>query len=446
MIRRILLALFLLPVPGTVISSDMSFLSRSMLTDYLQTEAQLPFMSSCQDRLAHTEEDCRHLRDELVASGYFPADYGKNGGTFYFGPLNFAEQRDIPGCCMSVLRMIEWLDARGKQDDNGKYAYALLEKINEIFFLQLHQLLVQNDMLKDQRGEMFFEALHEIYSCQVQVAPGKMVPAVLNIDGSIATPASVIPAQIGAPFRTCLSKMFLVLSMVNSAEPLYQRRKETILLHLNEILLEMIAINRSLDVARQLNEDRIRRFVTLVGIYHVKQPLMQAKTARNIAISLTLLTIIAIVLWIYREEVKRTVIDPGAKMASDGWESFKTKCEGLVASLVRIFQDEMMKPRPKTDFIAPSPDETTFIGYMAEKGLEAGVIKISEPRPARPPLAPGQTTLLDDAGDAATRPGIENLRKKLHGAKINKPSAVQLQWVVELPEQQPPAAAAAVAQ
>ena len=240
-------------------------------------DSDLPYSGSAKVIENDVKNDLLSYYWYVVANNSFSLSYANN---LVLDDIDL--QGDTKRAGSILLRLVLFLE---KSED--PYHKMLLKKINKYFFLRMHRQLVDHDLRKDQAARTV-EGLYELYAHKVDTSAGKI-----------------------APFRTTLTKVFIVLSTINETQLMFSGRKETLLIHLNKIKREMLRINDGLG-DQKIDEDCIKDFIKFIGVYEVRQPIIPETQVRNIILgTLAIATIAAIIYWQHKN-IKAKVIDPTA--------------------------------------------------------------------------------------------------------------------------------------
>ncbi len=212
---------------------------------------------------------------QLVANNYFDASYNNE---LVLGDINLSADIQHKG-----IILLQLIDAMNKRND--KSALLLLQRLNKFFALKMHRLLSENDLRQEQSVRML-GCLDDIYSHKV------------------ATPTGV-----AAPFRTLLTKTFIVLAIVNDGDSHFNSRKETMLWHMNKLKHELLDINRQLG-EQKIDELIIKDFVTLLAVCETKQPIIQQNRINEIAIKALIVVAFGLILYWQHDFLKKHAYDP----------------------------------------------------------------------------------------------------------------------------------------
>lgn len=226
---------------------------------------------------------------ELIKKGHFPPSY-QNNLTF-----DASLARDPIADAQILLRLIYWLEL-----NNDVASVMLLEKLNDVFCLELNSLISVMDLKKE---------------------PG---PKILSHFQDLERYTAQINDHIYFPFRSALSKIALIIIYVNALNITYETRKETIQEMLGQIKADILKINSRL--IAPIDENIIKDLLTLLGIHMVREPLVKRNTAKRYVIA-TILTgaigyALVKILSLDDPDVRREYADRGWQTVSETTERF----------------------------------------------------------------------------------------------------------------------------
>lgn len=246
-------------------------------------------------RMKKARDVFNRIYRELVKKEHFPAAYQNN--LVFDSSLRRDPARDT----QIILRLIYWLE---QQDDAA--SAALLHALNDIFCLELNGLIGSLDLKQD---------------------PG---PKILSHFQDLERYTIVDNEQELYPFRPSLSKIALIIMYVNGLSLGYETRKETIQELLAHVKAEMIKINAQLP--NKLDEKILKDFVTFIGIYMVREPLVKTNTAKKYVLG----TIAAgSCVYAITKFLKLDDPDVRSRYAERGWENVSNFVEKLSYNILR---------------------------------------------------------------------------------------------------------------
>ncbi len=246
-------------------------------------------------RMKKARDVFNRIYRELVKKEHFPAAYQNN--LVFDSSLRRDPARDT----QIILRLIYWLE---QQDDAA--SAALLHALNDIFCLELNGLIGSLDLKQD---------------------PG---PKILSHFQDLERYTMIDNEQELYPFRPSLSKIALIIIYVNGLSLGYETRKETIQELLAHVKAEMIKINAQLP--NKLDEKILKDFVTFIGIYMVREPLVKTNTAKKYVLGTIAAGSCA---YAITKLLKLDDPDVRSRYAERGWESVSNFVEKLSYNILR---------------------------------------------------------------------------------------------------------------
>ncbi len=198
---------------------------------------------------------------QLVERGFFPLTYNNN--LIINSQLHSNPQQEGT----IILKLVEWLE---KQND--REGLFLLKRLNKLFYLEFHRLIfsVKCDQA-DQK--ILLEACQELYQHK-----------------------AIINGYLEKPFRTTISKLYLLIVIVNGGELSYENKKQTLAYVLDKIKKELNATNQRIEHDK-VDSATIKKFVTLLEIIAVKEPLVQSSSLRTILITTSIIVVACVILY-----------------------------------------------------------------------------------------------------------------------------------------------------
>ncbi len=237
--------------------------------------------------LETAEERAKEYCYQLMANRYFDIP-------FVLGDINLnnsgwsGKDTNIQTQAKMLLDLIDLLCTK-----NDASAKLLLQRFNKFFVFKMHRLLAENDLRHEQSVRMI-DCLDSLYSFK------------------IATPTGAV-----APFRTLVSKTYIVLAMVNDGDPNFNSRKETMIWHMNKLKHEYLAVNRELG-EQKIDDLIIKDFITLLAVYETRQPIIQPNRLKEIMIKALIVGAICVIVYWLREPLNKYVVQPIKKKLNDG--------------------------------------------------------------------------------------------------------------------------------
>lgn len=192
----------------------------------------------------------------MLEQDHFPLTYNNNL------VINAALDKyglDVQKEATVLMHLIEWLS---KQTDRN--SVFLLRKINELFFLEFHSYIAALDLKNKSCAELLMHC-QELFH--------------FNVVLDESTPY----APYYYPFRTTLTKLFLIMTIINNSQMKYEERKETFLFALDELKLELIYTNKWL-AQKAIDQNKITAFITFIASFGVKEPFIRPQYIRKMVI------------------------------------------------------------------------------------------------------------------------------------------------------------------
>ncbi len=260
-----------------------------------------------EQQIDQARENFEGVYYQLVEKGHFPLDYNNN--LIIHADL----EDDTTHNGMILLGLIEWLE---KQEDRD--SAFLLRKFNKLFFLEFHRTLARMNLRNTSVADLVRQ-LHDLYQSKV------------TVNGYLIT-----------PFRSMVSKCFLMISIVNESDQRYEARKEMLLYTLDKVKRELLLINRRLDEKR-LEESLIESFIMNLGVYAAKEPLVKSGIVKKVAIGIAVVAVVGFLvhkIFLNKKEIKAWMKQTGKDIREFFIEPIG---EGLVKSMLK----EAEKPEHK---------------------------------------------------------------------------------------------------
>jgi hypothetical protein len=308
------------------------------------------FSRSLSEELAFAEQDLKAYYYQLLQGGFFSQQYNNNVLV-----SNLSLTHGVQGGAGILLRLIFFLEKKNDQD-----AHLLLKKINKFFFLKMHRLIAEGDLQK--------RSSQKILSCLADLYGHKIVT----------------PEGITEPFRTVLTKMLIVLIMINDGQVSYASRKETMILHMNKLKQELLSINNTLGV-QKIDQDIIKDFTTLVAIHQTRKPMIQPSNYKNFFFIVTICAVLIMVVYWKRDAIKtasQPVINWFAYFGSEMLKGWQGALVELGDGLGQGIQRSMLRPLPEGTPLNPPPGVITGadrIGAGIVRGAAANAQGIVQP-------------------------------------------------------------------
>lgn len=264
-----------------------------------------------QGEIDDVRQDIEDTYYDMVKKGHFDISYVNNF------VIDLKLQGGVQKEAMIILALIEWLD--NQKDQTSRL---LLAKLNSLYFLEFTRFIVSLDSSKTRSTELL-EDFQTLYHYAIN------------------------DRDLGhvEPFRIALSKLILLVHMVNESELRYEHRKETLALALDKIKTEMLHINDEFGTSKL--DGVIKSFVTLLEVYAVREPLVKPRTMEKIIWG-TVVVIVAVII------IHRVALN---------WD----KINKLVSDSVVYFKENISRPIMRTIV-------EEFVTVLTERGLfrEAG--------------------------------------------------------------------------
>jgi len=216
----------------------------------------------------------RFYRD-LALNGHFDLSYNNNL------TINTLLEGDVQKEGAIMLTLLNWLAHR--KDHDSKF---LLKRLNYLYFLELHNLFSSIDNNKDATARML-QLCDQFYHYKI---------------------VNPISQQTKRPFRTSLSRLFIVITTINGSDMAYENRKKSMALALERVGNKMLNINKRLG-DQKMNPQDITAFVSLLATHVAVEPLVKTSIIKN-AVLFTVITatIIALIYW-QRESIGKALGD-----------------------------------------------------------------------------------------------------------------------------------------
>ena len=335
------------------------------------------------------EDRLKEYYYQLVANNYFdPLSYNN---PLILGNIDF-DGDDIRFKGTTLLKLIEELEQR-----NDKSAKLLLQRLNKFFVFKMHRLLSENDLRQKQSVRML-GCLDDLYGHK------------------IATPAGAV-----APFRTLLTKTFIVLAMVNDGNTHYNSRKETMLWHMNKLKHELLEINRQLG-EQQIDPLIIKDFILLLAVYETKQPMIQPNQLKDFAFKAIIVTAICLVLYWQRRPLKKYVIKPVVDGCNNVIGAFGDGLKSLAKAAGKGAAEGVMEhvdANKETIKAAIVKTTTEAVGAAIPEAIRKAT---HDPIPDPVAMPAGQTTVVGALGKQLGATAAAEITAVLHEA-VHKPMA-----------------------
>ncbi len=329
------------------------------------------------------EERLKEYYYQLIANNYFDTSYSNQ---LVLGNINL-DHANILSKGTMLLKLIDELTKK-----NDKSAKVLLRRLNKFFAFKMHRLLADNDLRQKQSVRML-GCLDELYGHK------------------IATPSGIV-----APFRTLLTKAFIVLAMVNDGNISFGSRKETMLWHMNKLKHELLAVNRQLG-EQKIDEIVIKDFVILLAVCETKQPIIQTNRLKEIFKEILLYTAVisaaGLLMYWQRKPLKKFVVDPVVTAANDFIGAFGdglkalAKAAGKGAAEGAMEHIDQHKNTIKAGIVHVA---TEAVGAAIPEALRRAT---HDPIPEPVPLPAGQTTLASALGGQIGTDAGKNIAREL---------------------------------
>jgi len=269
---------------------------------------------------------------------------------------------------MIILTLIEWL-----RNQHDSFSTALLKKINDLYFLEFTRFIVSLDASKTRSTDILEEFQHLYHY-------------------------SINDKELGKfePFQSSLSKLILLIHMVNESELHYESRKETLALALDKIKFEMLKVNDALGMGGEHDrtERSIKSLVTLLEVYAVRDPLIQPRSVKKVVYATIGIVILSYVIYLIVIKwdtlkpilkngvayVNQNVVIPIFESAAEGFINVLEK-RGLGAKIGQGMIHGMACPTGE-----PNPDAALFAQILGQNLANGAVRGMAHPvdQPALP--------------------------------------------------------------
>jgi hypothetical protein len=245
------------------------------------------FPLNFQEKIDTTKGSFLDVYYDLVKNGYF-----SNHQHNLIIPTDI--ERDFQHNGVILLGLIEYLQKR--DDFDSKF---LLEKLNEYMCLNMHRFIAKMDTPKTLQGTMW-TSFYKLYEHQIVVSGVDVSSNMTHLH----------------PFRTTLTKTIIAIYLILQYEFTYDKQKESLVLCLEQIKNELLAINNGLGHQR-LGEVYITDFIKIMETHSVIEPLVQPRSIKRILVILfaVLICIALAIVIIYKV----------APNLPKSWEDFKDK-------------------------------------------------------------------------------------------------------------------------
>lgn len=314
----------------------------------------------------------------LLEHGLFPDSYNNN--MIIHSSLHPHVQREGT----IILRLVEWLESQIDQNTD-----ILLERLNELYYLEFHRFIVSIDMKKEQCAEILAWC-QDLYHYAISENGIKKYP-----------------------FRTSISKLFLTIHVINSSHINYDSRKETAAFMVGLIRREMITINNGLK--QKIEEQVIKSFTSLLEVYAVRSPLIEKSRFRKVM--LITITFAVIGFFIYKVVMpnKKKILDKLKVWAEEARDYILEPLgEGVGKGAIKGAIKQLDRPFGGT----PVRTYREKINETAEDVLRAAIHGI-----ARKKNAPGQ----QEEQNNEPNPDLQVIGEQiLHGILIDRNDSQQI--------------------
>jgi len=188
---------------------------------------------------------------ELLKQGYFDLSYNNNL------VLDTSLKENTVNNNQVVLALIDWLLRRNDRDSQF-----LLKKLNKLYYLELHHFLCQKD-LHQKPGARIVSLCQDIYQFSTHT-PGLSEEA------------------WEMPFRTYITKIALLISLINHSNMGYYEKKESMIYALGKVKQEMLILNNKIDSIGRIDEAIIKEFIELLSVHAVHIPTMRPNLIKRL--------------------------------------------------------------------------------------------------------------------------------------------------------------------
>jgi hypothetical protein len=310
----------------------------------------------------------RFYRD-LALHGHFDLSYNNNL------TINTLLEGDVQKEGAIMLTLLNWLAHR--KDHDSKF---LLKRLNHLYFLELHNLFSSIDSNKDATARM-------LQLCD-QLFHYKAI--------------NPITQQTKKPFRTSLSRLFIVITTINGSDMAYENRKKSMALALERVGNKMLRINKRLG-DQKMNPQDITAFISLLATHVAVEPLVKSSVIRNTVLTILIASIIISLIYSNWDTIQPWISNGLKKMTSVADETLKSLFgyigEGLGDGIIKsaLKQATPENKEQLKDFLQEGGD---VLGNSAAKGMLHGLVtkqphQAAAPDEVNPDLKLAVDTVLD---------------------------------------------------
>ncbi len=303
-------------------------------------------LSTLDSRISHARESFEEIYYELVKQGFFDTYYNNNLIINTKIDEKIAQEGEI------FLYLIDWLNKREDRD-----SYYLLKKLSKYLYLEFYRIICKVDAQKNQNSTLL-HMLKDIYKSKI-----------------------VTPYGTRAPFRAILSKMILLIFMINATQQSYDKKREAMAYTLHKIEDELFAINASL-FEKPITDDLIKNFIQTLQTHITKEPLVKPSIVKRVVITIIIVgAIIALVFVVYQNS--GSIKDWFSNLAKQLEDGFKTIGKGMAEGMVTEIKNQKLGEQFGRDFIAgmardnggqPNPD-SSLLAQNLGRGIVNGLAR-----------------------------------------------------------------------
>lgn len=306
--------------------------------DVLVDETSI-YKRSLSEELAYAKQDLEDYYNQLLVGDFFGDQYNNN-----LILEDLCLEKNVQQSAAMILRLVLFLERKNDQD-----SCVLLKKIDKFSFLKMHRLLASGDLQK-RSAQRILSCLEDLYGHKI-----------------------VTPEGVLSPFRTVLTKLLIVLFLINDGQAAYASRKETMLLHMNKIKQELLGINNTLG-GQKIDQQIIKDFTTLVAINQTRKPIIQPNNFKNVMIGFVVCSIVLALIYWKRDDIKNAM-NPMVEWFREAGvtilQGWKGSIQLLGESLGKSLFDALVAPLPVGTPINP-PAGAVNRGMQVGASIVAG--------------------------------------------------------------------------
>ena len=202
-----------------------------------------------------------------------------------------------------MLALLDWLSHRKNHDSK-----ALLHKLNRLYYLELNNLIASKDGKKDIAARMLHLS-KELYRFKT---------------------VNPVTKKGNRPFRSSLSRIFIIIAMINGGPLSYENRKKSMAMALEQIGDKMLRINKKL-LEQKTSDHNINEFISLLSTHAFTEPFIKPATLKwIIAGSIATITISYFAFDYLLDAVTDRIIARGKKRYNDNQADIKEAIQSMI--------------------------------------------------------------------------------------------------------------------